>query len=246
MRKSFILCVLIAVLCCSAAAVYAGPIRVAINPDTKPFKYLDEDGVFQGIDADVINGIAEAAELEIEFVEMDFSQIIEAVAKCEVDAAISALTQTERRSALVRFSDPYVMGLQSAFVRLSNDGWADISDPAIHVIGAKSGTTAEDNSRILSERHNFEVKLYANYSELFAALESDEIDAAISDELLAKEFVDSYADIMTIGQPLTSEPYAIAVCPTNSELLKSINSGLNTMRRSGDLDGIVLRQLSEK
>ena len=236
--------ILIIVLCAAVLSASADPLKVAINPDTKPFKYIDENGDFAGIDAEVINGIAADQGLEIEFVEMDFDKIIDAVNKCEVDLAISALTQTENRSKQVVFSEPYIMGLQSVFVRLKNDFMKDITDENIKVIGAKSATTAEETADILSERHSLEVKLYPNYAELFAALEADEIDAAIADELLAKEFVDSYADMMTIGQPLTSEPYSIAVCPENQDLVIKINAGLNSLRRTGTLDQIVLDNLT--
>lgn len=243
MKKVLLICIMIIVLC-SALTAAADPIKVAINPDTKPFKYLDENGEFAGIDADVINSIAEAEGLEIEFVEMEFDEIMDAVASCEVDAAISALTKTENRSMMVSFSEPYIMGLQSAFIRLKNDGWKDISDPAVKILGAKSGTTAEENSRIAAERLNLEMKHYPDYAELFEALENDEIDVAISDELLAKQFVDSYGDMMTIGQPLTSEPYAIAVCPNNTDLLETINHGMSELRKNGTLDEILLENLN--
>ena len=243
MKKILLICIMIIVLC-SALTAAADPIKVAINPDTKPFKYLDENGEFAGIDADVINSIAEAEGLEIEFVEIEFDKIMDAVASCEVDAAISALTKTENRSKMVSFSEPYIMGLQSAFIRLKNDGWKDISDPAVKILGAKSGTTAEENSRIAAERLNLELKHYPDYAELFEALENDEIDVAISDELLAKQFVDSYGDMMTIGQPLTSEPYAIAVCPNNTDLLETINHGMSELRKNGTLDEILLDNLN--
>ena len=243
MKKVLLICIMIIVLC-SALTAAADPIKVAINPDTKPFKYLDENGEFAGIDADVINGIAEAEGLEIEFVEMEFDEIMDAVASCEVDAAISALTKTENRSMMVSFSEPYIMGLQSAFIRLKNDGWKDISDPAVKILGAKSGTTAEENSRIAAERLNLELKHYPDYAELFEALENDEIDVAISDELLSKQFVDFYGDMMTIGQPLTSEPYAIAVCPNNTDLLEAINHGMSELRKNGTLDEILLENLN--
>lgn len=243
MKKILLICIMIIVLC-SALTAAADPIKVAINPDTKPFKYLDENGEFAGIDADVINSIAEAEGLEIEFVEMEFDEIMDAVASCEVDAAISALTKTENRSKMVSFSEPYIMGLQSAFIRLKNDGWKDISDPAVKILGAKSGTTSEENSRIAAERLNLELKHYPDYAELFEALENDEIDVAISDELLAKQFVDSYGDMMTIGQPLTSEPYAIAVCPNNTDLLETINHGMSELRKNGTLDEILLENLN--
>lgn len=243
MKKVLLICIMVIVLC-SALTAAADSIKVAINPDTKPFKYFDENGEFAGIDADVINSIAEAEGLEIEFVEMEFEEIMDAVASCEVDAAISALTKTENRSRLVSFSEPYIMSFQSAFVRLKNDSAKDISDPAIKIIGAKSATTAEENSRIAAGRLNLELKLYPDYAQLFEALENDEIDAAVSDELLAKQFVDSYGDMMTIGQPLTSEPYAIAVCPNNTDLLEAINHGMSELRKNGTLDEILLENLN--
>lgn len=243
MKKLLLICV-IGIIFCSVLTAAADPIKVAINPDTKPFKYLDENGEFAGIDAEVINIVARSQELEIELVPMEFSEIIDAVASCEVDAAISALTLTENRSKLVSFTDPYVMGAQAVFVRAKNDGWKDISDPSIKIIGAKSGTTSEDSVTIISEMNKVESKLYPDYESLFKALENDEIDAAIADELLAKSFVDSYADLMTIGQPLSAEVYAIAVCPSNTELLQKLNNGLNELRRNGTLDQIVLDNLT--
>ena len=246
MKKNLFIGLFLAIIVLNIAVLSAAAdtITVAINPDAKPFKYIDEDGEFAGIDADVIQAIAEIEDLEIHFIEMPFENIFNAVKACEVDAAISALSKTEARTKVVSFSDPYVMSLQSAFVRMKNIHLSNIADPAIKVIGAKAATTAEDNGRIIAQRNNCELKVYATYSELFAALENDAIDAAIADEMLAKEYVDSYADIMTIGAALTSEPYAIAVCPENSELLEAINHGLNEMRKEGKLDEIVLSNLN--
>ncbi len=242
MKKLLLVCV-IGIILCSVLSAAADPIKVAINPDTKPFKYLDENGEFAGIDAEVINIVARSQDLEIELVPMEFSEIIDAVASCEVDAAISALTLTENRSKLVSFTDPYVMGAQSVYVLAKNDDWKDISDPSIKTIGAKTGTTSEDSVTVISDMNKVEAKLYPDYESLFKALEDGEIDAAVADELLAKSFVDSYADIMTIGQPLSAEVYAIAVCPSNTELLQTLNKGLNELRRSGTLDQIVLDNL---
>ncbi|MBR6090648.1 MAG: amino acid ABC transporter substrate-binding protein [Anaerolineaceae bacterium] len=248
MKKSILISLIciFAVLAMGILSAGAEAVRVAINPDSKPFKYFDENDVFSGIDADVINGIAEIQGLEIEFVVMDFDKIIDAVASCEVDAAISALTLTENRSAVVSFTDPYIMGLQSTFVTLNHDGWKDISDPEVKTIGAKAGTTAEETGKILAGMNDCELKTFAGYAELFEALEKGVIDAAIADELLAKEFVDTYKDMMTLGQPLSTEPYAIAVCPSNTELVSVLNQGLNELRRTGRLDEIVLTNLSGK
>ena len=238
----FILCVVCAMFA-GVLAASADPIKIAINPDTKPFKYYDEEGNFAGIDAEIINGISVETGLEFEFVPMDFSDIINAVSSCEVDAAISALSMTESRSEIVSFTMPYANDQLSAFARLANDDFKDIQDPAIKVIGVKAGTTAEEAADILIETFDYAKQVYADYAELFEALENNEIDVAIADEMLAKQFVDDYADMLTIGQPLVIEPYAIAVCPSNTELLTSLNAGLNAMLINGTVDEIILRNL---
>ena len=227
----------------TAANVSADTITIAINPDSKPFKYYNEEGEFSGIDADVINALAEETDLDLEFIEMDFDKIIDAVKECQVDAAISALTLTENRAQAVDFTEPYILSAQSAFVRLKNDGIKDITDENIHAFGAKRATTAENTVNILGDRFGREVKLYTSYAELFKALENDEIDAAIADELLAKDFVDTYADMMTIGQPLSAEPYAIAVCPSNPELTEKLNAGLLKLQQDGKINEIILKNL---
>lgn len=244
MKKAILFCLFI-IFTLSISVINAGAdsIKVAINPDTKPFKYYDRDGKFAGIDADVINALAEELDLEIEFVEMKFENIIDSVSSCDVDAAISALSKNENRSEKVSFTDAYIMGQLSAFVRLKNDNYKDITDENIDVIGSKIGTTAEAAGKDFAVKYNLEHKHYENYADLFAALENDEIDAALSDEFLAKEFVDSYADIMTVGQAISIEPYAIAVCPNNNELVQKLNAGLSSLQQSGKLDEILLNNL---
>ena len=245
MKKTTLIC-MICVVCAMFAGVLsaaADPVKIAINPDTKPFKYYDEEGNFAGIDAEIIYAIAEETGLEFELVPMDFSDIFDAVSTCEVDAAISALSITGYRSEIVSFTIPYANDQMSAFARMANDNFKDIQDPTIKVIGAKAGTTAEEAADMLLETFDYEKKVYADYTELFAALENDEIDVAIADEMLAKQLVNDYADMLTIGQPLVVEPYAIAVCPSNTELLNSLNAGLNALNLNGTLDQIILKNL---
>lgn len=244
MKKTFLICLIVSIVfVLGVLSAAADPIKVAINPDSKPFKYYDDNGDFAGIDADVMKALAEELDMEIEYVEIKFEDLFDSVASCDVDAAISALSKNENRSEMVSFTDAYLIGQLSAFVRLKNDNVKDLSDENIRVIGSKTGTTGDDAGRYLAEQYNLEHKHYENYADLFASLESDQIDAAISDEFLAKSFVDSYADIMTVGQVIANEPYAIAVCPDNNELVQKLNIGLAVLQRSGKLDEILLTNL---
>ena len=55
MKKTFLICLfIIFTLSVAVLSAAADSIKVAINPDSKPFKYYDENGAFSGIDADVM------------------------------------------------------------------------------------------------------------------------------------------------------------------------------------------------
>ena len=84
-------------------------IKVGINAEYAPFEYI-EDGEFKGIDVDIIKAIADEAGYEkVEFVNMDFSELFEAVNEGVVDCAISTIMYTEERETVVDFTEPYAV-----------------------------------------------------------------------------------------------------------------------------------------
>ncbi len=233
-----VVCLLVAVQIAAAEQITA-----AINPDSKPFKYINAQGEISGIDAEVIHAIGGLMDLEVKLLPMDFDEILSSVAECEVDLAISALTWTEERGKNVLFSAPYALGSQVIYVKNEKAEVTSLDSPEIKIVGVKGETTAEDNVKQLAEQNDFEIKTYGYYAELFAALEKGEIDAAVSDDFLAKQFLDEYSDLISVGVPISKGPYAIAVCPREPELLDKINAGLEELRNNGVLDHIILDNL---
>jgi polar amino acid transport system substrate-binding protein len=69
-----------------------------------------------------------------------------------------------------------------------------------------------------------------------------DVDAVVADNVMALGYVGKYPDkLKAVGEPLTGESIAIAVCKTKPELLDKINTGLRAVLEEGIID-----QLNEK
>ena len=241
---SFLLSVLV-ILTVSITSVSAETITVALHPDSKPFLFLNDNNEISGIDFEVIHVIAGIEELDVKFVLMNFEEMIEAAASCKVDASISSMTRTEEREEIALFSEPYFIASQILFVKSSREDISSIESEGIRRIAIKADSTAESKVNEDKDKYSFEIVTFNEYPEMFEALENENVDAVLTDDVLGKLFVEEYEDIVTVGSPVTEEPYAIAVCPKNPELLEKINDGLAQIRNNGTLDLIVTDNLNK-
>ena len=157
---------------------------------------------------------------------MDFEEMLEAAASCKVDAAVSSITRTEEREKTLAFSEPYLITSQLLFVKNANSGITSLESENLKPVGVKTDSTSEINLLQFAEDHDVEVVIFESYQKLFIALENEQIDAAVADDLLGKRFVDEFDDIISAGSPITEELYAIAVCPSNTELLSQKQKAL--------------------
>ena len=223
----------------AAADVY----EFLINPDSKPFKYVDEAGRISGIDADILDSVAHEGGFIYKLVQHDFDTILQDVADCKADAAISALSVTAERAEGVLFSSPYLSGNQHIYVRMMLGDETSLASELIQKVGVKGGTTAELHISGSEAEYGISIEKYPDYASLFDALNKGDIDAVVADEYLAKPFADEY-DVMVIGDPISVEVYAVAVCPEKPELLEKVNAGLDAIRENGVLDYIILDNLS--
>ena len=67
-----------------------------------------------------MNEIASKAGLQIEYVNEDFESLLDGVARCRYDAAISSITITDKRQKAMAFSEPYIIAGQVVVVRKDN------------------------------------------------------------------------------------------------------------------------------
>ncbi|MDP9480301.1 MAG: transporter substrate-binding domain-containing protein, partial [Actinomycetota bacterium] len=81
-------------------------ITVASNIAYPPFEFSPRGGP-NGFDIDLMNEIADRADFEVRYENVQFDEIVRGVHSGFYDAAISAMTITTTREQQVDFSDPY-------------------------------------------------------------------------------------------------------------------------------------------
>ncbi len=110
--KKFLSVVLSAIFILSSIIAFADSspksIKVAVNAEFPPFEYYEGEKL-SGFDIDLMNAIGEMTKRDIEYVNMPFDKIFDAVISGEVDCGISTFTATEEREKTVDFTRCYLI-----------------------------------------------------------------------------------------------------------------------------------------
>src|SRR5699024_9305215 len=93
------------------------------------------EGDIVGINIDIVDAIAEALEIEVEYKNIGWEPLFPAVDNEEVDFAVSSITSTEEREEEFDFSDPYYIANQLILVPEDSDvtSFSDLEDLKVAV-----------------------------------------------------------------------------------------------------------------
>jgi polar amino acid transport system substrate-binding protein len=223
----------------------AGPleIRVATDATWAPFEYVNETTKqIEGFDIDLLNAIAAKVNLKITYVNVGFDPLLAGMAQGTYDAAISSITITPERAAQMAFSNPYFTAGQTITVKLSNTTITSQATLAGKKLGAQLGTTGEVLAKATP---NATVRSYDEIGLAFQDLLNGQIDAVICDTPIANNYVKKNANALkTVGAPLSTEDYGIAVAKGKTDLLNKINNGLAQIKANGTIDQLVTKWLA--
>ena len=231
-RASRLLAALALVLGLSSVA-FAAPLVVGHDTNFKPFEFKDESGNYTGFDIELWQELAKRANLEFKFLPMDFNGIIPGLQTGNIDAAIAAMTITDKRREVVDMSDPYYdTGIMLVVRTEDASKYAKLEDLAGKVIASKTGTAPADYLR-----NNFpqagEVKLFPNNDGMYLEVLSKGAEAAFFDESVVRDFAKASEGKLTVVGPLyEGQSYGIGF-PKGSKLVAPINEALKAMRADG-------------
>lgn len=226
---------------------------LATSANFAPFEYVN-NGEIRGIDIEIAQIIAKKLNKKLVIKDMPFDSVLSAVASGKADLAISGLTSSASRAMVVGFSQTYFNAAQKMLVNANDERFSNITSkkellslvesiPNIK-IGVQSGTTSEayakgDSSFGFKGFSNAIVQGFIDANVATNALNSNQIDIVIVDEIPAMEIVKAHSGVRLIDIPLTSEAYAIAVALYNQELRDVIDSILADMKDDGRLESII-------
>ena len=102
-------------------------LKVGIYLYDYPMLYVSNDNI-SGFDYDIMNAIANEEKLKLEFIHIQFSELIMALQTNYIDIIIAGMSITEERKQLVSFSDKYYSSGQSIIVNKENEEIKIIDD----------------------------------------------------------------------------------------------------------------------
>jgi ABC-type amino acid transport substrate-binding protein len=248
MKKTVLIAVAALLLLFTTGAKLSRKERYTVGtvPSNPPMEMVDEEQRIIGFDIDVMKEIAERTNISIRLVPVLKENIYRGIIDESYDIVISSLTLPDGTSfpelPQIIFSEPY-MEIGEVVV---------ISEDFIPYTGLESlegkriGTLQNAPSKsILTERYSAVLQEYDGMEAAFEDMARGTIDVIVCDLPLASRMVhlnDEYRNIFKIvPEPLTRKRYVIAVKKGNTDLLSTINAGIDKIKTDGTLEELIGR-----
>ena len=219
---------------------------VGTNAAFPPFEYKDQDGKITGFDMELIKAYGESVGKKVEIKDMEFDAALTSASTGKIDIAIAGITKNAKREETLSFSDGYYSSNQVVICKSGSTYSTLTTETEIIAalegkkIGCQRATTGQfyiegDEDWGFDGIKNAQCKPYDNGGLAIKDLNDDKIDAVILDEAPAKNIVSkNYSSTLTIlNTALTQEEYAIAVKKGNTNLVKSLNEFIKTIKDNG-------------
>uniref|UniRef100_UPI0015EEEEE6 glutamate ABC transporter substrate-binding protein n=1 Tax=Streptomyces albidus (ex Kaewkla and Franco 2022) TaxID=722709 RepID=UPI0015EEEEE6 len=237
-----------------------GRLVVGVDQNSYLWGYRDPTtGKIDGFDIDLVRAIAKdllGDDPEITYKTVPTDQRIPAIRNGDVDMVVRTMTVNCERIKEVAFSTAYFEAGQQLLVpKQKKDGKSDADgrNGTDGKNGAGSGVTGFDESlrgkrlcfaegstaQTLMESGKYrdlgaEPVVVANQLDCLVRLQLGRADATLTDSALGAGQAAQDPSVELIGEPVTSEPYAVAMNLKDEDLVRRVNSVLDDYRKGGD------------
>lgn len=219
------------------ATLQEGMLSVCSDIPYEPFEFEgDGPSGYTGFDIELLDAVATANDLELSVADVEFDGILGNLEAGTCDVVASAVTITDERAEQADFTDPYFDAEQSLLVK-SDSGIAGLDDLTGATIGVQSGTTGESYANDNTPQ-GAEIKAFDGADALFAAIESEDIDAILQDFPVNAYRATQDDTVEVVEEFTTDEQYGFAIKKDNGDLLTMLNDGLDQVRSDGDYDSL--------
>ncbi len=212
-------------------ALERGELIVGTEPEFPPFESKNEKGEFVGFDIDMARELAKDLGVKLRIEEMPFETLPTALGTGTIDLIVSGMTAKPERAKSVSFTDSYYETVLCLLVH-SASGIVKPADADGKRIAVKTGTTGFDKARDLFPK----AQLIPFPTEGACALEvsTGRADAFLYDRhSILRHHKNTPDTTRVIDDPLSAEPYAMAVRLGDTKLIERLNLFLRAFRADG-------------
>lgn len=213
---------------------------VATDATYAPMEYMDDKGNIVGIDIDIVDAIAEAAGIEVEYKNYGWEPLFPAVKSGEVDFAVSSITITEDRQKEFDFTDPYFRANQLILVPEDSEvtKFEDLKDKRV---SAQINTTGHIVVGELLGKTNKNIVAAETMPFAITEMINGNADASVGDNAVIIDYQKNNpnVELKLIEDPsFEIEYYGLMVKKGNQEVIDILNEGIKKIKDNGKLKEI--------
>lgn len=231
---------LVAVFILISGMIFAAKpvLRVGTDATYEPFESID-NGKFIGFDIELIKMVADTMGYELKLQNISWDGLIPGLMNGNYDCLISSMTITNERKKQINFSQPYFSAHQVILVKEKNTTIKTTKDLIGKAVAVQNGTTGD---LFASKIKNVKMKRFDTNAQAIQELLNNSADAAMMDDLVGFNAARKFKGVKVIEIKNTDkEDYGIGVKKGNDALLQKINKALDTLKKNGKLDKLVLK-----
>jgi len=238
--------ILLPVLSATLLRAEPAPVRVGMDLSYPPFETIGPDGRPAGISVDLARALGAALGRPVQIENMPFTGLIPALQSGKIDLIISSMTATPERARAVAFSEPYLTTGLAALVPAASTApdLASLDQPGRTIV-VRQGTTGE----VFARANVREASILTLEKENACVLEvtQGKADAFVYDQMSVFQNAKRHpAKVRALLAPLQKESWAIALRPSDTELLAEVNAFLGKFRADGGFTKLADRYLAEE
>jgi len=212
----------------------SGTIRVGIFP-LEPFNFIDEQGVAQGLNPDLLREIVRDEDWTITFVPGSWAENLERLHTGEIDLMVS-VAYTPERAEIMDFTYEPVAELWGQVFLRPEGSVPDIAGLAGRTVAVMRKDISGSNFIKILSTFNIGCTIleYATHAEVFAAVRKGEADAGVAPQHFGLRHAKEYR---LIGSSILFNPFSIYFASKKGkqhELLSHIDAHLSAWKKNED------------
>ena len=209
----------------------AGKLVVGTSADYAPFEYYNSAFQIDGFDPALIREIGTRLGVRVEINDYAFEGLRDALLFGEIDVAISAISITPEREAVLDFTEPYYFGKDAILAGEKSDisQITALSAMADKRVGVQTRSVYEQRIErsLVATQLMFQtyVYSYADIGQAVQDLKRGKIDLVMLNYLAAQDYVKD-GGVKLVGEGLNVEWHAIALPQGQDSLRRVLNQAL--------------------
>ncbi len=217
----------------------AGKLLVGTSADYAPFESYNSRYKIDGFDIALINAVAQQLGVAVNLNDFAFDGLGSAIQIGQIDVAISAISVTPERQAVIDFSNVYYAGEDAVLTKAGSTLTAKTPDLLVNNrLGVQAGTVYETYAKTqliaTGKMPQQNLHVYQDITQAVNDLKAGRIQMVWLDLLPAQDDVKE-GGVQIAAQDLNQQLYAITLKKGANALRDKINEALTTLQNNGTL-----------